>query len=745
MSRLIRYAAATGVVAAMWAASTTVWELNTYEDFARGKFEQVSVDSSGQLALAPKLELVFASEQPAIWSLAEAPDGRLYVGTGHRGYVYEVAPDGAHRVLWAADEPEVFAITIGPDGALYAATSPNGKVYRVQSGQAEVYFDPKATYIWSLHFGPDGALYVGTGDPAHVYRVTARNQGELYYDTGQSHVVSLAFDPQGKLLAGTEPNGILYRITGKDQAFVLQDAEHPEIRTVVPLPDGSLYVAALGGWMDKRVSAAQAAPPRPQQVIAAPTSITVTATQGGLEIKPPKGQTAQVTAQTAQPVLTPPQTTEVPGAEKSAVYRIYADHTVEKIWASKEANAFDLLVLGDTILVSTDKEGTIYQLDGERKVRLVTKTGESEAVRLLRTQRGIYVATSNMGKIFRLTSGYSERGTYESPVHDAGSVARWGRLQWTMRGCPGCEVWFQTRSGNTPRPDATWSDWSKPLTNPEGGQIESPNARYIQWRAVLKGPGADTPFIQSVRLAYLPQNSPPRLTNLTIRTQATSTSAKALSTTSSDTSTFTVTVTASGDTKTTSSSGTPTQSLERALAEQIELSWQADDPDNDELEYSLYFRGEGEQHWKLLRANLKEKKWTLDSDALADGRYYFRVVASDAPSNAPDRARQSELVSPPILIDHTPPQVSLKLLRRSDEEAELVVEAKDATSPIARAMYALDAGSWILLDPDDGVADSLAERFLIRLSGLREPEHLIVVRVLDSAGNAGLARLVLRR
>ena len=49
------------------------------------------------------------------------------------------------------------------------------------------------------------------------------------------------------------------------------------------------------------------------------------------------------------------------------------------------------------------------------------------------------------------------------------------------------------------------------------------------------------------------------------------------------------------------------------------------------LLYSLYFRGEDENEWKLLRANIADNSLLLDGDVLADGRYYFRVVASDQP------------------------------------------------------------------------------------------------------------------
>ena len=44
---------------------------------------------------------------------------------------------------------------------------------------------------------------------------------------------------------------------------------------------------------------------------------------------------------------------------------------------------------------------------------------------------------------------------------------------------------------------------------------------------------------------------------------------------------------------------------------------------------ALWFRGEGESDWKLLKTNMHENTFAVDGDALADGRYFFRVVASD--------------------------------------------------------------------------------------------------------------------
>ena len=44
---------------------------------------------------------------------------------------------------------------------------------------------------------------------------------------------------------------------------------------------------------------------------------------------------------------------------------------------------------------------------------------------------------------------------------------------------------FFTRSGNSDRPDHTWSDWAGPYSNPDGDAMKNPPARYVQWKAVL--------------------------------------------------------------------------------------------------------------------------------------------------------------------------------------------------------------------------------------------------------------------
>lgn len=741
------------VATACWASSTTTWEMNTFQDFIRGRLQGLSLNRDGRLMLAPKLEMVFSSDQAVIWSIVQASDGTLYAGTGHRGRVFQVDRSGKGTLLWTAEQPEVFALALDPNGVLYAATSPDGRVYRIQNGKAAEFFAPKTKYIWSLAFGKDGALYVGTGDQGKIFRVDAAGKGQVYYDTGQSHVTGLALDLQERLLAGTEPNGILYRISAKDKAFVLYDANLPEIRSIVAAPDGRIYAAALGGSIAKRLQGAG----QPAQagagantVTAPTTTITVTAEAqaGAAEIKPPADVAKPQAAQPAAGAVITPSAPgiDLSGLEKSALYRINPDNTVETLWSSKEENIYDLVTIPGQILFSTDASARIYRLSPDRKVTLVAQTNDAEATRLLPSAQGsVFAATGNMGRVYRLGDGPGTSGTFESPVHDAGTTAQWGRLSWRAEEGSG-GIRFYTRSGNSAKPDRTWSDWSGALADASGSPITSPNARFIQWKAEFNGSNRGkregTPVLSSMTLAYLPQNSPPVVKSISVTAQpAPATASKAAQQTGP---VYSITVTDTGDTTASSSSGTPTQMVSRAGAQQLNVTWLAEDPDGDRLVYSLEFRGEGEREWKPLKANLHESTFLLDGDVLADGKYFFRVTASDRESNPQATAREAELVSAPVLIDNTPPVVTIGSVRKVGSGVEVAFEAADAASALRRCEYSIDAGNWRPIEAADGVIDSPREQFLLRLDAVTPGEHVLVIRAVDSGNNAGLAKLVLR-
>ena len=329
----------------------------------------------------------------------------------------------------------------------------------------------------------------------------------------------------------------------------------------------------------------------------------------------------------------------------------------------------------------TDAQGRIYRIDARRSASLraepgradsgngtsstgnaqdatlIAQANESDATRLVASQRGIFAAMGSAAKLVRLDATATAGGWFESPVHDSGAVARWGRIL-VDRYFANQGVTFRTRTGNSARPDSTWSDWAAvtstaPITT--SAAIASPNARFIQWRAEV----SRTPPPRSQASVWRTYRRTPRppFAASACRRRSASPATKAASASSSTA--YSITVTDTAATPPRPRARRPRR-FRRPSGQQMQVSWQADDPDGDKLAYTLYFRGEDERDWKLLRANMSENTYPLDADALADGRYYFRVVASDRPSNAADQARQTELVSAPVLIDNTPPVVTAR-------------------------------------------------------------------------------------
>ena len=63
------------------AATTTTWELHSYQDFLHGRMSGLSITRDGRLVMGPKVETIFSSDQAQVWSAVQAPDGSIYLGT----------------------------------------------------------------------------------------------------------------------------------------------------------------------------------------------------------------------------------------------------------------------------------------------------------------------------------------------------------------------------------------------------------------------------------------------------------------------------------------------------------------------------------------------------------------------------------------------------------------------------------------------------------------------------------------
>ena len=716
------------------------WTISTQADFLKGDVEDLSIDSDGRVFLGPSTTLVAETAAPFIWTMVSGGDGTLWAGTGNEGKVLKIGKDGKSATFFDAPELEVHAIATAPNNGLYVATSPDGKIYHVAAdGTSKTLFDPEDKYIWALTVDGTGNLFAATGDKGAIYKITPDGKGTRFYKTNATNVVSLAFTKSGELLAGTESPGRLFRIDASGKAFVLLDSPYKEIHALRVADDGTIYASAVSGSPpggdDRAVerTTADAARPQTPVISAEITSITVTDT-------PPA-------AVTSTPV--------VPSASRrsnrGAIYRIRPDGLWDTFWETGEDSPYSLLVEADgSLLVGTGPEGKIFRVSGDpARATLLSRAKARQVTVFLRDPSGRVVGgTSNPGKLFSLSSGPAPRGTYESDVRDAGTVASWGVIRWRASGQPG-HVQIVTRSGNTATPDETWSAWSKPYTTADGEQISSPNARYLQWRAVLAADKAPSPVLTSVTAAYLPRNLRPEVLSITVHPPG-AVFQRPFS--SGD-------VEIAGFEDNTSDGRPPTQSqtasggptpLPPPLGRRIyqkglqTIVWRAEDDNNDRLQYDVSYRREGETTWKLLKRGIWDAIFVWDTTSVPDGTYVIRITASDAPSNAPASALAGEKESVSFDIDNTPPRIETQASVRAGSKATIAFTVRDEQSAVQRVEYSLDASRWRLVYPKDGIPDSRREAFEVAVED-SEVGRSVIIRATDAMNNVATAVAALQR
>jgi hypothetical protein len=726
-------------VGTLRAATPTFWQIATQADLLKGEVDNLSVDADGRLVLGPRAELVSETTAPVLWTLTASRDGTLFAGSGNEGKLFRIDAAGRGTVLFDAAELEVHAATVAADGTLYVATSPEGRVYRVDpAGQATPLFDPEDKYIWALLAAPDGTLYAATGEKAGIYRIAPTGQATLLYRAKASHVLSLALDAKGRLLAGTESPGQVLRLEEAGRGFVLLDSRYREIRALRVGRDGTLYAAAVGGPGEERpTERPPVEPPRPTPVPTVSTEITAIAI-GEVGV-----------AASAQP---PSIRREERRPSRGAIYRIAPDGLWDLLWESGEDLPYDLAFDAEgALLVGTGPKGKLFRIVGDPPQTILLGRAPAQQVTCLLPdgRGGTYYATANPGKIFHLTRDRATRGTYESEVRDAETVATWGTIRWRAATPPGTTVRLFTRSGNTAIPDETWSPWSAPYTNPDGESIASPKARYLQWRAELTG-GAETPVLTSVTIAYLPRNLRPQVTSITVHPPGT-VFQKPFSTGEPEIAGY---EDPTSDGRGTSGAlqppgGAGPSPAAPALGRRIyqkglqTFVWKADDPNGDRLQFDIFYRREGETTWKPLRRGLWDPIYVWDTTSVPDGTYTIKIVASDGPSNAPDTALTGELESTAFDVDNSPPRIEVRPPRTEGGRLVLPFRVRDEQSAIARVEYSTDANRWRVLYPKDGIPDSRTEEFELVLEPGTPPTS-VILRATDAMNNTatsvGLAR-----
>jgi hypothetical protein len=736
------------------AEGTRTWEQSKFEELIKGTPKGIALRSEGGLELAPAFRALATTPSTYIWSIASDAAGNVYAAAGSPARVYRITPEGQIATIFEPQELQVQALVVDKNdqkGIVYAATAPDGKVYRLDpprlepaksakgeartSWSATPYFDPGSKYIWDIVLDGAGSLYVATGDHGEIYKVSANGQHLLFFKSDEVHIRVLALDPHGNLIAGSDGSGLVYRIASNGEAFVLYSAPKKEITALAIDGAGNIYAAAAG---EKRPG-----PTTPQMgIMLAPPAQATTAPGGNIAVTPTPA---------ASMMMTPFPAPGAGASGGSEIYRIAPDGAPSRLWSSHEDLVYALgFDRHGRLLAGTGNRGHIFAINGVDDFTDLIKASATQITAFAAAPGGgLYASGSNLGKIFVLGPGLESEGTYESDVFDARIFSLWGRASVRSIGNSNVEVYV--RSGNVDNPDRNWSRWTR-VGLAGGSELGVPPARFVQWKSVLHA-GNPAPRVDSVLLSYLPKNVAPEVDEITVQPGYRYQPIPH--------------VTGSEPPPAGQPRFDPPPPAVRDR-DSIGIRWQAHDDNDDQLVYSVYYRGDGESRWLLLKTNLSDRYYSFDASLLPDGGYTVKVVASDAPSHSPGEALYAEHVSARFEVDSTPPVIDnltaafegsrdgKQTGKQSASQIHVRFRASDSFSPIKRAEYSLDGGDWQFVEPVGQLSDAKTEDYDFRVA-VPQPEvapapmaestgndHVVVVRAYDRFENLATAKAVLR-
>ena len=689
------------------AAKVETWRQEGPTGFTKCHRDRIVISDNGKVRLGHALAPLGSLAAERIWDLAQSRDGVLYAATGDAGKVFrrETKADAPWAVIYDSSDTQVLSLAIVADGTVYAGTGPNGNVVNVSDPKHPA-FRPsaKVQYIWDLAADAHGNLYAATGPTGQLWKRSADGNWALHYDSKATHLLCLAIGPDGSVYAGGDGDGLIYRVLPDGKATVLFDAPQTEVRALLWAGDGALYAG----------TAAEAG-------AGSPSRGSLFLTQGGDSPRlldgpgfdrgpgvPSRGADDEASAGTVRAQAGGRGAARQPGARPpaggsaaprpvasgdNAIYRLDADGVPREVLRVKSL-VHALVWADDRLLAGTGPEGQLYEIrDRGEETSPIAKLDSGQVLSLLvRPDGTVLIGTGDPGTVVQLASGHAATGTLVSDVHDTKLVSRFGALSWHADLPPGTSISFETRTGNVGEPDETWSPWSAS----QAGAAASPPARFIQYRAKLSTTDPRrTPELRSVSVSYRTSNLAPEITRLDVPDLSTADGA--------------------------------------ARQTRLNLRWDATDPNDDDVNYTLTVRKEGWPEWiELFDVPITEKTFSWDTTAFPSGSYRVKLLASDRPSNSPDEALTRDRESVTFIVDHDPPAVKV-----TPRKSGATIELKDELTRVVKADYALDGGHWVPIFPDDGLFDTTRETITISLPDLKPGAHLLMVRATDSAGNLG--------
>ena len=386
------------------------------------------------------------------------------------------------------------ALAVRPDGTLIAGTTPGGRVYTVdpKSGKSKLFATLTAEHVWALALdAKSGTVYAGTGGPGKISAI----------DAGGTRARHLGLGRQARRVADRRPTTSTSTPAPPRRRSSTRSASTAAPRRwPTSTPRRCARWRAHGGVALRRGQRLRAV----GGIAAADAGRRRRAARHARSPSPPSGSPAS-----AGSLPRPGQR-----KAKAALYRIDPDGRMEQMFSIPD---------GYFTSLAFDDERPRLRRHRQRGPRLPRRR---RSHRRAGDRRARAAGADAAARRQRLPGRHRRRGrrlprrargaAARRPTCRACSTASTGRAGACSAGTARTTSRSRAAPATPPsptRPGPASRALEKPRPTAEGGvgQVASPPARYVQYRATF---GAPEGRLAAVTLAYLPQNQRARITEL---------------------------------------------------------------------------------------------------------------------------------------------------------------------------------------------------------------------------------------
>ncbi|MEW6026575.1 MAG: hypothetical protein AB1599_04705 [Planctomycetota bacterium] len=704
-----------------------------------------------------------------VWQLCLDNDGNLYAATGPEGKIYKIDATGKAEVFYDTKKKNVLSLIFNGKDYFYAGTASPGIVYRISlKGRPEIVADLGEVEIKCLVYsGEKGELFIGANkgiqaapheflgliqQSAKKAAVTPPVPGQAPKSADETKPATPAETPKHETPKEAPHSAPPPADKNHDEHRSDRDSDHQPPAKPQRSPDdfgapsapehksadksarpNPTPVEQDGGQAGNPSDTAQDIPPELKEWLEKIKEAVPMQDEDGDEPPPmpvpPPAPVPIAPAGSAETVSVQPPP-EAPRPPVHCVIYKLSNSFIKEIIALNDCYITEMKLNAEGVLIAgTDNSGRVYYVfqGGKFFIPFDLDAGQVLTLAMNKDNQLYAIGSGKKAAVYLARPDLAVKSEFTTEVWDARFPARLGNFSFKGRG----SLALQVQSGNTAKPDETWSDWSDPVVisaqggSASGGKAEedakpvAPAGRYF--KAKLSWDNKDT-LIKEITQNYLVHNQQPRIATFNIA---------------------------------------PVPPLQLAGIPQRmpvrKITYQVRDPDGDALSYRIYSRREDQKTWILLNQEFPgglifQPEYNWNTESLPDGRYLIRLEATDEKVNPNGTELKDEKISEPVIVDNTRPEIKDLAVDKT-----LICSGKvsDALSQIRRIEYSLDGGKWEPVFPSDGIMDSSSEGFKFSLRPDEHPFgrvpataagfHNIAVRAYDEFGNMGLGQLEFER